>query len=105
MENQTPPPDDAAIPAPGPERREFLKSAALAVGALALAACRPDRLAGTAFSDVHADLSKGDQNDDRIQPSLSTRLTRDYGIEVPFVGAGMGFIAVPALVAAVSNAG
>jgi NAD(P)H-dependent flavin oxidoreductase YrpB (nitropropane dioxygenase family) len=37
--------------------------------------------------------------------TLSTRLTRDYGIRLPFVGAGMGFIATPALVAAVSNGG
>src|SRR5215831_17700047 len=36
---------------------------------------------------------------------LSTRLTRDYGLEFPFVGAGMGFIALPELVASVSNAG
>jgi NAD(P)H-dependent flavin oxidoreductase YrpB (nitropropane dioxygenase family) len=37
--------------------------------------------------------------------SLDTRLTREYGVRLPFVGAGMGFIATPALVAAVSNAG
>ena len=36
---------------------------------------------------------------------LNTRLTREYGVRFPFVGAGMGFIATPALVAAVSNAG
>lgn len=36
---------------------------------------------------------------------ISTRLTREYGIAQPFVGAGMGFIATPALVAAVSNGG
>src|SRR3712207_3922624 len=36
---------------------------------------------------------------------LSTRLTQDYGLDFPFVGAGMGFVALPALVAAVSNAG
>lgn len=34
-----------------------------------------------------------------------TRLTREYGLEYPFVSAGMGFIALPELVAAVSNAG
>lgn len=38
-------------------------------------------------------------------PSLSTRLTREYGVEYPFVGAGMGFVSLPPLVAAVSNAG
>ena len=36
---------------------------------------------------------------------LGTRLTERYGIELPFVSAGMGFIALPPLVAAVSNAG
>ena len=34
-----------------------------------------------------------------------TKLSRDYGLEFPFVSAGMGFIALPKLVAAVSNAG
>ncbi|HKY64488.1 MAG TPA: nitronate monooxygenase [bacterium] len=37
--------------------------------------------------------------------SLHTRLTREFGIRWPFVGAGMGFVAMPELVAAVSNAG
>src|SRR5258708_31243104 len=36
---------------------------------------------------------------------LRTRLTEEYGLEVPFIGAGMGFVATPALVAAISNAG
>jgi NAD(P)H-dependent flavin oxidoreductase YrpB (nitropropane dioxygenase family) len=36
---------------------------------------------------------------------IRTKLTERYGIELPFVSAGMGFIAVPPLVAAVSNAG
>jgi NAD(P)H-dependent flavin oxidoreductase YrpB (nitropropane dioxygenase family) len=40
-----------------------------------------------------------------MHTTLNTRLTRDYGVELPFVGAGMGFIAMPSLVAAVSNAG
>jgi enoyl-[acyl-carrier protein] reductase II len=39
------------------------------------------------------------------RPSLDTRLTRDYGVRFPFVGAGMGFVSMPSLVAAVSNAG
>ena len=37
--------------------------------------------------------------------SLDTRLTREYGVRFPFVGAGMGFVSMPDLVAAVSNAG
>ncbi|MGH9660829.1 MAG: NAD(P)H-dependent flavin oxidoreductase [Bryobacteraceae bacterium] len=36
---------------------------------------------------------------------LRTRLSAEYGLKTPFVSAGMGFIAMPPLVAAVSNAG
>lgn len=36
---------------------------------------------------------------------LRTRLTESFGLEHPFVGAGMGFVALPELVAAVSEAG
>jgi NAD(P)H-dependent flavin oxidoreductase YrpB (nitropropane dioxygenase family) len=36
---------------------------------------------------------------------LRTQLTEQYGLEVPFVAAGMGFVAMPELAAAVSNAG
>jgi NAD(P)H-dependent flavin oxidoreductase YrpB (nitropropane dioxygenase family) len=39
------------------------------------------------------------------QPELRTRLTERFGLEHPFVGAGMGFVALPELVAAVSEAG
>src|SRR6201993_1753861 len=38
-------------------------------------------------------------------PALETRLTREYGIWHPFVGAGMGFIAHERLAAAGTNAG
>ena len=37
--------------------------------------------------------------------ALETRLTREYGIRHPFVGAGMGFIAHERLAAAVTNTG
>jgi NAD(P)H-dependent flavin oxidoreductase YrpB (nitropropane dioxygenase family) len=37
--------------------------------------------------------------------SLATRLTREYNVRFPFVGAGMGFVSSPKLVSAVSNAG
>jgi NAD(P)H-dependent flavin oxidoreductase YrpB (nitropropane dioxygenase family) len=40
-----------------------------------------------------------------LPPLMATRLTQDYGLEVPIVSAGMGFVAMPQLVAAVSNAG
>jgi NAD(P)H-dependent flavin oxidoreductase YrpB (nitropropane dioxygenase family) len=36
---------------------------------------------------------------------LHTRLTDEYGLRHPIVGAGMGFYALPELVAAISNAG
>ena len=36
---------------------------------------------------------------------VPTRLTREYGLQHPFVGAGMGFIAHEHLAAAVTNAG
>jgi enoyl-[acyl-carrier protein] reductase II len=36
---------------------------------------------------------------------LCTRLTKHYGLRYPIVGAGMGFYALPDLVAAISNAG
>jgi enoyl-[acyl-carrier protein] reductase II len=39
------------------------------------------------------------------EPELRTRLTESFGLRHPFVGAGMGFVALPALVAAVSEAG
>ncbi|MFL6232430.1 MAG: NAD(P)H-dependent flavin oxidoreductase [Thermoanaerobaculia bacterium] len=39
------------------------------------------------------------------RPELRTRLTERFGLEHPFVGAGMGFVALPELVAAVSEAG
>jgi hypothetical protein len=38
-------------------------------------------------------------------PALPTRLTREYGVRHPFVGAGMGFVAHEQLAAAVTNAG
>src|SRR6185436_6490623 len=37
--------------------------------------------------------------------TLRTRLTERHGLRHPVVGAGMGFVALPALVAAVSEAG
>ncbi|MGH9719186.1 MAG: nitronate monooxygenase, partial [Bryobacteraceae bacterium] len=36
---------------------------------------------------------------------IRTKLTKRYDIELPFVSAGMGFVALPPLAAAVSNAG
>ncbi len=50
-------------------------------------------LAGASLGESHS------------RPSLRTRLTDEYGVQYPFAGAGMGFVSVPALVAAVSNAG
>ena len=39
------------------------------------------------------------------EDGISTRLTRDQGLRHPFVSAGMGFVAHPALAAAVADAG
>ncbi len=39
------------------------------------------------------------------EPEIKTRLTESFGLRHPFVGAGMGFVALPELVAAVSEAG
>jgi enoyl-[acyl-carrier protein] reductase II len=36
---------------------------------------------------------------------LHTRFAQEYGLDFPFVGAGMGFVSMPPLVAAVSEAG
>ncbi len=36
---------------------------------------------------------------------LHTRFTEEYGFEIPFISAGMAFVAMPPLVAAVSNSG
>jgi NAD(P)H-dependent flavin oxidoreductase YrpB (nitropropane dioxygenase family) len=75
-------------------RRAFL-AAALAAGGTAAGAAA-GAVAGRPV--VLADAQPGEL-------SVNTRLTREYGVRLPFVGAGMGFIATPALVAAVSNAG
>src|SRR5215471_3870795 len=40
-----------------------------------------------------------------MKSMLQTRLTEQYGLEVPFVSAGMGFISIPELAGAVSQAG
>ena len=72
------------------QRRRLLLLSGLGGSALA---------AGPARAEV--DLASGGHH----PPSLDTRLTRSYGVRHPFVGAGMGFVALPSLVAAVSNAG
>jgi enoyl-[acyl-carrier protein] reductase II len=54
-------------------------------------------VARPAFAD-----DDGGNNGER---GLQTRLTRAYGLRHPIVGAGMGFYALPELVAAISNAG
>ena len=75
----------------GAQRRAFL-AATLAAGTTAAVAATP----GPSRPGPRAGLG---------QRSLDTRLTREYGVRLPLVGAGMGFISTPALVAAVSNAG
>ncbi|MEO7998184.1 MAG: nitronate monooxygenase [Gemmatimonadaceae bacterium] len=100
--------NDKHVNEPEQPRREFLRAAAVAAGAFALAACNADGLVAGA-TKIRSSASSNDitsgSSEAFTKVSLTTRLTRDYGIDVPFVGAGMGFIALPALVAAVSNGG
>lgn len=54
------------------------------------------------------DINDGDRRTEGAPPdvpALQTRLTREFGVRHPFVGAGMGFIAHQQLAAAVTNAG
>ncbi|WP_082596133.1 nitronate monooxygenase family protein [Rhizobacter sp. Root16D2] len=74
------------------QRRRLLLLSGLGGSALA---------AGPARAEAQTDWAHGGHH----PPSLETRLTRHYGVRHPFVGAGMGFVALPSLVAAVSNAG
>jgi len=65
---------------------------------------------GEAMSDSSGDpvIDDGDRRAVSARPdvpALPTRLTREYGVRHPFVGAGMGFIAHEQLAAAVTNAG
>src|SRR2546425_270412 len=57
-----------------------------------------------AISSARAD--GADRNDaGLLRPTSTTRLTSEYGVRYPFVGAGIGFVSSPPLAAAVSNAG
>jgi nitronate monooxygenase len=67
-------------------------------------------LEGEAMSDSFKDPDIDDRDRRTVGappdvPALQTRLTREYGVRHPFVGAGMGFIAHQQLAAAVTNAG
>jgi enoyl-[acyl-carrier protein] reductase II len=64
-------------------------------------------LLGSASAGIVAGVGAAapDDHTDNHHRSLNTRLTRDYGVRYPFVSAGMGFVAYPPLVTAVSNAG
>lgn len=76
---------------PAPTRRHFLAATAVAGTAWSLATPTP------ATAGIGAEA--GEPN------LLQTSLTRRHGLRFPFVGAGMGFVASPALVAAVCEAG
>jgi enoyl-[acyl-carrier protein] reductase II len=76
-------------------RRRLLTLLGVSGGALTAAGAAPRQA-----------LSDSDRGQSTIRhPSLETRLTRDYRVHYPFVCAGMGFVAYPPLVTAVSNAG
>ncbi|WAC93421.1 NAD(P)H-dependent flavin oxidoreductase [Mycobacterium sp. Aquia_213] len=61
----------------------------------------PDLTSGSAIDDDHP----GAVVVPPEAPALQTRLTREYDVRYPLVGAGMGFIAHEQLAAAVTNAG
>ncbi|HEX4964563.1 MAG TPA: nitronate monooxygenase [Thermoanaerobaculia bacterium] len=48
---------------------------------------------------------RADEHGRHPEPEMRTRLTESFGLRHAFVGAGMGFVALPELVAAVSEAG
>jgi NAD(P)H-dependent flavin oxidoreductase YrpB (nitropropane dioxygenase family) len=81
----------------GLTRRGLLEIAGIGGGTLIASSLRASASEG---DGAPADGATG-AGDERIE----TRLTRDYGLRHPFVGAGMAFVAIPELVAAVSNAG
>ncbi|WP_437670028.1 NAD(P)H-dependent flavin oxidoreductase [Sorangium sp. So ce131] len=86
----------------GLDRRTFLDVLGLGGLALALGAgCAPGDGAGEP-GEGDEGLSEGSS---ALAPSLSTKLTADYGVRYPLVSAGMAFVSLPPLVAAVSNAG
>ncbi|MEA2602332.1 MAG: nitronate monooxygenase [Acidobacteriota bacterium] len=73
----------------GVTRRRLLQTLGVGGAALALGA-RPGRT---------------EEGGRRSEPEMRTRLTESFGLKHAFVGAGMGFVALPELVAAVSEAG
>ncbi len=77
-------------------------AATMGVGDSALEAAAPrdaERSGGSERSEFLDDLKLATGG------SITTRLTREYGVRHPFVCAGMGFVGYPSLVTAVSNAG
>src|SRR5215510_11759903 len=88
-------------------RRRLLALLGTTGGAVTVGAADPGRSAARQRVEGAADATESDSLQDGFvrAPSLDTRLTRDYGVQYLFVSAGMGFVAYPPLVTAVSNAG
>ena len=88
-------------------RRRLLALLGTTGGAVTVGAADLGRIAARRRVEGAADTAESDSPGDGFvrAPSLDTRLTRDYGVQYPFVSAGMGFVAYPPLVTAVSNAG
>jgi nitronate monooxygenase len=88
-------------------RRRLLRLLGAAGALTTLGAAGPprsgSRMEGDPIETASADHDTGDSR--RHRSSLSTRLTREYGVRYPFVSAGMGFVSYPPLVTAVCNAG
>jgi NAD(P)H-dependent flavin oxidoreductase YrpB (nitropropane dioxygenase family) len=81
-------------------RRQMLKLMGLGSAALSLsAATQPHTYADGRFGGA------AETNKHPRKLTLETRLTREFGVRYPFVAAGMAFVSMPTLVAAVSNAG
>ena len=87
----------------GRRRLLGLLGAAGGLSTLRAAGPRAGRMAVDRIETGDTDPGEGDSR--RHQLSLSTRLTRKYGVRYPFVSAGMGFVSYPPLVIAVCNAG
>ena len=81
------------------DRRGLLQL--LGLGSLSLAA----GYAGAAAADGGDCGGDGGGHGGKHDGLLNTRLVKEYGVTYPFVGAGMGFVALARPAAAITNAG
>src|SRR5712664_1495358 len=93
--------DADRVPVSDVSRRRLLQMLGLAGAALTTGCSQGIADDGLENEDPALQASQALHGSDK----LSTRLTRAYGLTYPIVGAGIGFHALPRLVAAISNAG